>query len=114
MTEKNVNYTDAMTAELVGAYTEAQNESERENVITEFAQAFGKNVKSVRAKLVREGVYIKKEYKTKTGTSPERKAAIVADIAALLGVDSDIVGSLEKATKKSLELLRGTLQKTVS
>ena len=111
MAEKKVNYTDEMTAELVKAYEAAEDEAGRESVIVEKAEEFGKTVRSIRAKLSREGVYVAKTYKSKTGDTPERKASIVQDIASALGVDSDVVGSLEKATKPTLNLLRGTLQK---
>lgn len=111
MAEKKVNYTEAMTAELVEAYTAADSEDAREAVIHEKAEAFGKNVKSVRSKLVREKVYVKKTYKAKDGNPTERKAAIVEDIASALGVASEVVESLEKATKPALNLVRGTLQK---
>ena len=111
MAEKQVNYTPVQTGEMVAAYQEATTEEARESVISEFAEKFGKNVKSVRAKLVREGVYVKKAYKSKAGVTPERKAAIVEDIASALGVASEVVESLEKATKPTLTLLRGTLQR---
>lgn len=109
MAEKTPNYTDAQASELVEAYSAATNEGERETVVATFSEKFGKNVKSIRAKLVREGVYVKKTYKAKTGETPERKAAIVSDIARTLGVNAEVVESLEKATKPTLNLLRGTL-----
>jgi response regulator RpfG family c-di-GMP phosphodiesterase len=111
MAEKTVNYTPEMTAELVEAYQAADSEESREAVIVEKAEKFGKNTKSIRAKLVRCQVYVKKEYKTKTGAPTERKAAIVSDIAATLGVSVEVVESLEKATKPALNLLRGTLKR---
>ena len=110
MVEKTVNYTESMAAELSAAYAAADTEEKREAVISHFAGKFAKNVKSIRAKLVREGVYVKKAYKTKAGVTPERKAAIVQDIATALGASEDVIGSLEKATKKALELVRGALQ----
>jgi response regulator RpfG family c-di-GMP phosphodiesterase len=103
------NYTVEMTEEVVAAYSAAESEAAREEVVAHFAEKFGKNSKSVRAKLVREGVYVKKEYKTKTGGDVERKDAIVENIASALGVSSDAVGSLEKATKKALTLIRAAL-----
>ena len=109
MTEKNVNYTDAQAAQMVERYEAAQTDEQRAAIVEELAHEFGKTVRSVRAKLVREGVYVKKTYKTKTGDKAETKENIVDDIARALGVASDQLGGLEKATKKALNLIRGTM-----
>jgi hypothetical protein len=114
MTDKKApNYTEAQAAELVAAYveagTETENQEARESVVTEFADRFGKNTKSIRQKLVREGVYIKKIATTKTGAKVETKEKIVAAIASTMGVNSEDLPGLESATKATLNLLRGTL-----
>ena len=107
--EKTVNYSASMTEALTDAYSVCENDAARKACILTFADDFGKTPASIRQKLVREGVYQKNEKTTKAGTRVESKADIVADIARALGVDSDIVGSLEKATKGALNLVRGTL-----
>lgn len=108
---KKANYTEEMRDALVSAYESAEDSDDaREAVVQEFAAEFGKDPRSIRAKLVREGVYIAKTRTTKTGGKVERKAAIVEDIASALGVDSDIVGSLESATKNALTLVRSALR----
>ena len=110
MAEKNPNYTDEQTVALVDAYSAADSQEAREAVMSEFADEFGKTVRSIRAKLVREGVYVKKTYKTKTGGKPETKEQIVEDIARTMGVDAESkLGGLEKATKGALQLIRTTL-----
>ena len=109
MGTKKVNYTTAQTAELVAAYEAADSDEARAEVVDEFAMTFGKPAQSIRAKLVSEGVYIAKTYKGKTGEKPESKAKIVGDIASVLGVTQEAVESLEKANKKALTLIRGTL-----
>ena len=109
MGTKKVNYTTAQTAELVAAYEAADTEEAREAVVVEFSEAFGKGRQSIRAKLVSEGVYVAKTYKTKKGEKPESKAEIVAGIASILGVTQEAVESLEKANKAALTLVRGTL-----
>ena len=109
MATKKVNYTPTQTDELVNAYTSVESDEERTEVVEEFAARFGKSAQSIRAKLTSEGVYIAKAYKTKKGEKPESKALIVANIAALLGVDSERVESLEKANKTALNLVRGSL-----
>lgn len=109
---KNVNYTDAQVSALVEAYTACEDADQRDAVIEQFAGEFAKPVRSIRAKLVREGVYVKKTYTTKTGEKPESKADIVQDIAGVLACNVEAVESLEKATKSTLRLLRKALPKS--
>ena len=57
MTDKTVNYTDEAVARLHEVYDgEATDESKRAQV-AQLAQELGKSEGSVRAKLVREGIY---------------------------------------------------------
>ena len=109
MGTKKVNYTPEQTAILVDAYTSVDTDETRAAVVEKYADEFGKPAQSIRAKLVSEGVYVAKAYKTKKGDKPESKAAIVAGIARILGVDQERVESLEKANKTALNLIRGTL-----
>ena len=109
MGTKKVNYTPEQTAMLKDAYESVDSQEQREAVVAHYAEEFGKAPQSIRAKLVSEGVYVAKAYKTKKGEKPESKAAIVAGIANLLGVDQERVESLEKANKATLSLIRGTL-----
>ena len=101
-----------MTKEVVKNYTEAQEaELIAAGVIDnakalEFAAKFGKDVRSVRAKAVRMGIYKAAEKVSKTGGKIESKEAIVADIAAIVGKNLD---GLEKAPKQVLVLLRAKL-----
>jgi len=101
-----------MTKEAVKNYTEAQ-EAELaaaglidNDLALEFAAKFGKDVRSVRAKAVRMGIYKSKERVSKTGGKIESKEAIVADIAAIVGKNLD---GLEKASKQSLIAIRAKL-----
>jgi hypothetical protein len=115
MTEKtktgNANYTPEMEARLVEGYNPSADEETRTAQIVELAQEFGKNTQSVRAKLVRMGLYVKKEYKAKTGEKPVTKETIVSNIARTLGVDADAqLSGLEKATKNCLLFLDTTLR----
>lgn len=101
-----------MTKEVVKNYTEAQEaELIAAGVIDnakalEFAAKFGKDVRSVRAKAVRMGIYKAAEKVSKTGGKIESKEAIVADIAAIVGKNLD---GLEKAPKQVLIALRTRL-----
>ncbi|RLA25665.1 MAG: hypothetical protein DRQ63_09355 [Gammaproteobacteria bacterium] len=109
-TGKTVNYTDAMTTELVAGYSDCDSDETRKETVSNFAVKFGKNEKSIRAKLVREGVYQKPAYVSKAGAKVERKSDIVQGIAAALGVTEAQLGGLEKATKPALELSRAAFQ----
>lgn len=94
------NYTEAQEAELAAAGL-IDNE-----LAIEFAAKFGKDVRSIRAKAVRMGIYKAKEKVSKTGGKIESKEAIVADIASIVGKNLD---GLEKASKQSLIAIRAKL-----
>jgi hypothetical protein len=53
-TEKRVNYTEAQTAQMIADYQAG-------HTVEAIAEAMGKAVRSVRSKLVREGVYVAAE-----------------------------------------------------
>lgn len=98
MTEKVANYTPEMTAKMVAEYS-ANPSSETVKVL---AEQFGKTVKSVIAKLSREGVYKPKEYVTKTGEKPVKKDAHADAIGAILRLSEGEIDSLTKANKSAL------------
>lgn len=97
-TEKN--YTEAQEAEMIALGTIDN------TVATALAAKFGKNVASVRAKAVRLGIYQAKERVSKSGAAIERKEAIVAEIASLVGKNME---GLEKAPKQALVAIRAAL-----
>ena len=92
-------YTVEQTLELVAAY-QAQPTQE---TVSQFAEKFGKTVKSVIAKLSREGVYQKKEYVSKAGTKPEKKDSVADAIGSILGLSEGEIESLAKANKTALQ-----------
>ena len=99
---KAVNYTPEQTAKIVadykaGATTEA------------IANELGKSVRSIVAKLSREGVYQKKEYKTKTGQAVVKKDAHADAIGAILKLSENEIDSLTKANKTALEKIFSAL-----
>ncbi|MBZ5782159.1 hypothetical protein, partial [Klebsiella aerogenes] len=63
---KNINYTPEQTAQIIADYQAGKS-------VETIADNLGKTVRSIVAKLSREKVYIKKEYKSKTGESPVKK-----------------------------------------
>lgn len=106
---KAVNYTPEQTRELVSAYEAAETNEARGEVVAAFSETLGKSVASIRQKLVREGVYQKKEYVSKNGAKPEAKEAIVDAIAKSLGVEAEVADSLAKANKTILLKIREAL-----
>ena len=108
MGTKAPNYTEAQEVRMLDVYVPTDSEEQRESQIQELANEFGKATKSIRAKLSSLKVYVKKEYKSKAGAKAETKEQIVADIATFLGVESEALSGLEKATKLTLKLIRGT------
>jgi glucose-6-phosphate-specific signal transduction histidine kinase len=101
-----------MTKEVAKNYTEAQEARLAEfdvidnDLAIELAAELGKDVRSIRAKAVRMGLYKAKDKVSKAGGKIESKEAIVADIAALVGKNLD---GLEKAPKLVLQTLRTRL-----
>lgn len=107
--EKVVNYTPEMTAELVKAYT-AEPTAE---TVAHFAEKFGKGVRSIVAKLSREGVYKAKEYTTKTGEKPIKKDEHADAIGRILRLSEPDVESLTKANKRALMAIVSALANSV-
>ena len=109
MATQTATYTDDQVTSMVAAYTEAQSDESRAEVVETFANDLGKSVASVRSKLVREGVYVKKTRTTKTGASIVSKADLVTQIEAAAGAQPGDFDSLEKATKNVLVAILGAL-----
>lgn len=95
-TAKTVNYTAEQTAALVKAYTSGVDTAT-------LAHDFGKTVKSIVAKLSREGVYQKKVYTSKTGEAVVKKDALADKMAEVFGLTEAEADSLTKANKTALK-----------
>ena len=109
MTDKTVNYTDAMVASLREGYDPQASDEDRKAQVTALGIALGKSDASIRAKLTREGIYVPLT-KAPAGKATVRKSELVQLIADQLDVDVDVVGSLEKATKNVLIRLATALK----
>ena len=96
MTEKTVNYTEALTKELVDRYVAGE-------TVEALAESLGKTTRSVVAKLSREGVY--KSKAKNTGVARVKKAELVDKLADACGVAPEVFESLEKANHDVLEAL---------
>jgi len=97
-TKTKTAYTVEQTSELVAAYT-ANPSAE---VVATFAEKFGKTVKSIVAKLSREGVYQKKAYVSKAGTTPVKKDEVATGLQMLFKLTDAEADSLTKANKTAL------------
>jgi len=90
------NYTTEQTLELVAAYQAG-------TAVETIAATMGKTVRSVVAKLSREGVYVAKT--RATGQARVKKSELVDRLAVACGVAPEVFESLEKANHDVLEAL---------
>ena len=95
---KNVNYTAEQTQAILDAYANG-------STVESIAETVGKSVRSIVAKLSREGVYKKKEYKNKNGEAVVKKDAHADAIGAILRLPENDIESLTKANKSALKAI---------
>ena len=99
-TAKTVNYTPEQTKAILDSYDNGNG-----STVEAIAEKMGKSVRSIVAKLSREGVYKKKEYKTKNGEAVVKKDAHADAIGAILGLPENDIDSLTKANKSALKAI---------
>jgi hypothetical protein len=92
------NYTDEMVATMIDAY-EANPSRETVDML---AGQMGKSVRSIIAKLSREGVYVAQPKVTKTGEPVVRKQELVVALQDHFGIE---IPTLVKASKADLQRL---------
>ena len=94
---KKVNYSPELTAEIISYYTLEK------MTVDEIAKIVGKSVRSVRSKLVREGVYVAKEkVATRVNVGPTKK-----DLLRSLEASGFDTKGFDGATKEALTRLIG-------
>ena len=98
MAEKAVNYTAEQTAKIIADYQAGI-------AVESIAQAMGKTVRSIVAKLSREKVYIAKSYVNKNGEKPVKKDVTADAIGAILRLSENDIESLTKANKSALKAI---------
>jgi hypothetical protein len=98
MTTKTPNYTQAQTDMMVARYIAVASEPEatRDAVVQEIAIELKKNVRSVRAKLSRENVYVAKVPKAKDGSTVIRKDQLARILSDQVGFPLDSAVSMTK------------------
>jgi len=90
---KQPNYTNEQTVQVVELYKNGTN-------VDEIANTLGKSVRSVRSKLVREGVYVAQPKKASTKVQGPTKKELLRDLSANIDVQG-----LEGATKEAITRL---------
>ena len=109
-----VNYTEAMVEQMLSMYAELGNDG-----LDAIAEALGKPVRSVRSKLVREGVYVaapekpkakKEEGPTKKELLNQLESLVSFDVSGLMGATKEAIAhvialaeSQEEATADEVE-----------
>lgn len=95
---KTVNYTVEMVERMVAMYEQLGNEG-----IEQIAETLGRPVRSVRSKLVREGVYVaapakakakREEGPTKKDLLNELEALVAFDVGGLMGATKEAIASV--------------------
>lgn len=104
-TEKTVNYTVEQTASMVSAYTA----NPTKETVESLAVTMGKTVRSIVAKLSREKVYIKPEYKTKSGESVVKKDSLIDKLSELVEFTEAEQSSFAHVNKTALVKLISAL-----
>ena len=98
--QKTANYTAEMVSSMIEMYSELGNDG-----LDQIADTLGKSVRSVRSKLVREGVYVASEKKSAAKQDGPSKKEILREIEDT-GFD---VNGFEGATKAALSRLMGVV-----
>ena len=102
-------YTAEQSAQLVAAYVA----NPTKETVEAYAVTFGKTVKSIVAKLSREGCYKKAEFVSKSGANVETKDATADAIGAILRMNENDIASLTKANKTALAIIFKALAESV-
>ena len=99
---KVINYTVEQTESLKSDYLAGVS-------VETIANAMGKSVRSVVAKLSREGVYTPKAYVSKSGEKPVKKDTVADAIGAVLLMSEPEIESLTKANNTALSKIFAAL-----
>lgn len=95
-------YTKEIVAKLITDYQSGR-------PVDQLAQELQVPKRSIIAKLSSLGVYQRKQYTTKRGEIPRKKAEIIEKLASLLELDLELCESLEKCNKLLLERIEAKL-----
>lgn len=93
--EKRVNYSDELTAAIIQRYQAGE-------PVEQIAESIGKAVRSVRSKLVREGVYVASEKPKAVKAEGPSKKELMRELEQIAPFPVD---GLMNATKEALQSL---------
>ncbi len=99
-----MKYTQEMSDKLAAGYAAGRD-------VQEMATELNVPKRSVIAKLSSLGVYKAKTYVNKRGEQPVKKEAHILKVAQLLGIDVNLLDSMEKVTKTALVLIEEAVLK---
>lgn len=99
-----MKYTQEMSDKLVADYQSGRR-------VEEMAAELNVPKRSVIAKLSSLGVYKAKTYVNKRGEQPIKKEEHIIKVASLLGIDVNLLDSMEKVTKTALVLIEEAIKK---
>ena len=108
-----INYTEEQAKEMVQLYLAALASGDQDTIIDKLATRYNKPAKSIIGKLSKEGVYVKKVYRTKRGGVPITKKEMIAGLAQIINADPEKLQGLEKAPKIDLEYLINEVKSSV-
>lgn len=102
-TAKTPNYTEAMTETLIAEYAEGKGKS-----VEDLAEMLNRSVRSVRSKLVREGVYIVPEKPVKAAkVEGPTKKELLNELEPLVDFSVDgLMGATKEAIASVIALAR--------
>lgn len=102
-------YTEDQILHMVGEYKKAgelpEDQELRDQAMKALAEELDSTIPSVRQTLVNRGVYIKKKYRTKRGTIPINKEALVIKMETYFHTFPGFLESFTKANKTTLGFL---------
>ena len=99
---KTPNYTDEMTATVIEQYSSGVD-------LDAIAESVGKTVRSVRSKLVREGVYVAQPKQTAAKREGPTKKELLRELEGVIGTDIE-VSNFMGATKNGIQYLVNTFR----
>ena len=100
-------YNEEQTTYIVKEYRQVRDRpwDEREVVIERLAEEFNTSKHSIRSLLNTQGVYLKKEYRTKLGTKPVTKESLIRLLERYLSLREGELASFEGANKRAIFII---------
>ncbi len=114
---KTVNYTPEQVKEMLSAYDPKADQKTRDSVVLALAERFGRHIRSIRAKLVAEKVYVKAAKVSNVTDKPAmKKDAMAEKLAETMGIflNTESVAKMNKQDIDNIQTEVERLQKEIS